>query len=271
MNSMAQERVAWHPAFCEAIKLELKDYLDLLEIEYEHPLTTEPLKIDVLIIKKLSDTQIDKSIGRIFKAVNVIEYKSPTDYMAIEDYYKVCAYANLYAALNEIGINKMSVTLVGSKYPRKLISHLRNELGYTITQSAQGIYYIEGGTLAAQIINRVQIDEEEAFWLKSLGNDLSAQGFVSVWERSETENTQAKAYMNVIMTANAESVKEANMSKTTLRQVLEENGVAQEFREEGKVEVAVSIIEELKVPVEEAMRILRLPEKYREKILISLQ
>ena len=42
-------RIAWHPAFVQAIQQELEDYLDVLTFESEHQLTTEPLKIDVLI------------------------------------------------------------------------------------------------------------------------------------------------------------------------------------------------------------------------------
>ena len=42
-------RISWHPAFIQAIQLELEDYLDVLTFETEHQLTTEPLKIDVLI------------------------------------------------------------------------------------------------------------------------------------------------------------------------------------------------------------------------------
>ena len=49
---MRQKRIAWHPAFREAIKAELIDFLDVLTFEAEHVLNTEPLKVDILIIKK---------------------------------------------------------------------------------------------------------------------------------------------------------------------------------------------------------------------------
>ena len=42
--------VAWHPAFVEAIKLELEEYEDVLEFYPEYQLTTEPLRIDCIII-----------------------------------------------------------------------------------------------------------------------------------------------------------------------------------------------------------------------------
>ena len=53
-------RISWHPAFIQAFQLELEDYLEVLTFESEHQLTTEPLKIDVLIIKKEKNVVIDK-------------------------------------------------------------------------------------------------------------------------------------------------------------------------------------------------------------------
>ena len=38
-------RIPWHPAFVEAIQLELQDYADFLEFKTEFQLTSEPLKI----------------------------------------------------------------------------------------------------------------------------------------------------------------------------------------------------------------------------------
>ncbi|MDR3182318.1 MAG: hypothetical protein LBT89_05235, partial [Planctomycetaceae bacterium] len=84
----SMERIAWHPAFVQAIQLELADYKDVLEYESEYQLTSEPLKIDVLIIKKRSNVVIKKNIGQIFKQCNVVEYKSPDDRFTIWDYHK---------------------------------------------------------------------------------------------------------------------------------------------------------------------------------------
>ncbi|MDR1268255.1 MAG: hypothetical protein LBK82_01910, partial [Planctomycetaceae bacterium] len=64
-------RTVWHPAFFGAIRLELSDYWDVLEFEAESQLTSEPLKIDVLIIKKIRHVDIQKNIGKIFRDRNV--------------------------------------------------------------------------------------------------------------------------------------------------------------------------------------------------------
>jgi hypothetical protein len=43
------EKIHWHPAFFQAIQLELADYRDILEFKYEYQLTSEPLRVDTLI------------------------------------------------------------------------------------------------------------------------------------------------------------------------------------------------------------------------------
>jgi hypothetical protein len=71
-------KLQWHPAFFQAIQVELFDYRDYLEFTYEYHLTSEPLRIDLLIIKKKEDVVIHKNIARIFRTDNILEYKSPT-------------------------------------------------------------------------------------------------------------------------------------------------------------------------------------------------
>ncbi|MDR0562115.1 MAG: hypothetical protein LBG73_05445 [Spirochaetaceae bacterium] len=75
---MAEDRIAWHPALLPALQLTFEQYLDALDIQHEQPLNTEPLRIDALIIKKIRDMVIDNPITRIWRRVNVFEYKSPS-------------------------------------------------------------------------------------------------------------------------------------------------------------------------------------------------
>jgi hypothetical protein len=68
------EKLQWHPAFLQAIQLELIEYKDFLEFKYEYQLATEPLRVDLLIIKKSPGMAIDKNIARIFKSDNIVEF-----------------------------------------------------------------------------------------------------------------------------------------------------------------------------------------------------
>jgi hypothetical protein len=93
------QRIPWHPSFAAALQLELQGYADVLDFNIEYQLTDEPLKIDVLIVKKTQPVAIEKNIGAIFAGHNIIEYKSPKDYLSIDDFYKVKAYTYLYKVL----------------------------------------------------------------------------------------------------------------------------------------------------------------------------
>jgi hypothetical protein len=134
ISPQERDRIDWHPAFIEAIKMELDEYGKDLEFIPEHQLTTGPLRIDVVIIKKNSDTPIKKNIATIFRKENIVEYKSPNDYVSIDDYYKVYGYACLYASLNKIPITNLTVSFIKSRYPKKLLEHLKKKRGYTVAE-----------------------------------------------------------------------------------------------------------------------------------------
>jgi len=93
---------AAEPAFVEAIQLELGVYGDSLEFCPEYPLTSEPLKIDCVVVKKAKELVIEKNIAIMFRDVNLLEYKSPSGYVSVADFYKVYGYACLYASFEAI-------------------------------------------------------------------------------------------------------------------------------------------------------------------------
>lgn len=139
-----REMLQWHPAFYASIQIEFVDEADKLIFESEHQLGTKPKEIDVLIIKKNSDDRIHKNIGRIFRKHNIVEYKSPKDYLSVDDFYKVFGYAYFYKAdtskENQIPIEDITITFVCHKYPRKLMQHLREVRKLHIVKQEKGIF-----------------------------------------------------------------------------------------------------------------------------------
>jgi hypothetical protein len=77
------ELIQWHPVFAVALKLELREYKEYLDITEEYQLNAKPLVVDVLIIKKLTDKKILVNIAEIFETHNLVEYKSPSHYLSI--------------------------------------------------------------------------------------------------------------------------------------------------------------------------------------------
>ena len=56
-------KLKWHPAFVQALRQELFDYRDSLEFKCEYQLTSEPLRIDLVIVKKPRETLIKSNRG----------------------------------------------------------------------------------------------------------------------------------------------------------------------------------------------------------------
>lgn len=122
--------IRWHPGFYGAAELELISDQDVLEFQREYILGKEPVRMDLLIIKKLADVRIENEIGRIFKKYNVVEYKSPEDGLSIDDYYKTVGYACLYKGLgdrvNQIPAEEVTVSIFRENHPRELFEELIN-------------------------------------------------------------------------------------------------------------------------------------------------
>jgi hypothetical protein len=169
---MAEEkkRVHWHPAFRQAIRAEFGDYADALEFHDEFALNTEPLRIDVLIIKKKHGVEIVRNIGRIFRAVNVVEYKSPAGGVSVADYNKVMAYAYLYMSLHGLAVDGITVTIVQNAYPKALVGYLRSVCKFSVTENYSGIYYVEGSSPPIQIIVGRKLSKDDGLLLRTLAS-----------------------------------------------------------------------------------------------------
>ena len=221
--------IKWHPAFVEAIQLELEEYKDFLEFYPECQLTDEPLQIDCIVIKKEKDVVIKKNIATIFREVNIVEYKSPDDYVSIADFYKVYAYACLYASLNNISITSLTITFIESHYPKKLLKHLKEIRNYTVEKSSHGIYNLIGDILPIQMIDNRKLSVDENLWLKNLSDKLDPLAVIKISDEVKLQDKTARirAYMNVIAKANFQAIEEVmNMGSPakSLDEVFERTG-----------------------------------------------
>jgi len=237
-DDASHDKLQWHPAFVEALQLELEAYRDALEFFPEYQLTAGPLKIDCVVVKKAKDVVIKKNIAAIFREWNLLEYKSPDDYVSVEDFYKVYGYACLYAWIEKAPINSLTMSFVESRYPGKLIKHLREVRSYTVEETSAGIYTIQGDILPIQMIDSRQLSAGENLWLKSLSNrlDLSAFEQISAGIARQGKTARITAYRDAITNANAEIVQEAIQMGTrlTLKQVLEDAGWLAEWEANGE-------------------------------------
>ena len=222
-NSIAtsDKKLQWHQAFYANIQIEFEDFADLLIFENEHHLGTQPKRIDVLIIKKENDTPITKNIGQIFRKHNIIEYKSPDDYISINDYYLVYGYACLYKSDDSrdehISINDITITFVSRSFPKKLVKHLKKVHNYDVQFIEKGIYYVKGDLIPIQLIVTKNLTDEQNLWLHNLTNDIHdptvVDRLIFEYDKHQKDN-RYKSVMDILVHANKDSFKEvSNMCK----------------------------------------------------------
>ena len=216
-RSSEKKPFQWHPANYAGLQIEFEDEKEYLSFEDEHQLGTKPMAIDILIIKNTEGYKVKKNIGRIFKKYNIIEYKSPDDYLSIDDFYKVYGYTCFYKAdtptVNQIEVNELTITFISRKYPRKLLRHLELERGFTIQKIESGIYYIVGDAIPLQFIVANKLSQTENLWLKGLTNQLQNYELTAALTKDYYEHKQNTLYesvMDIIMRANKKQFEEAN-------------------------------------------------------------
>ena len=240
-------RLAWHPAFLQAIKHELFEYRDSLEFRYEYQLADDPLRIDLVIVKKLKNLAIDKNIARIFKSDNLIEYKSPDDYLSVKDFLKAYAYANFYAATaSGADFSDMSLTFVESRHPRVLLKYLTKERRYQAEEISRGIYTVSGDYMPIQVIELKRLPETDNLWLNSLTKDLQASNLDAILEIANQRKAEMPldVYLGLLSRINPETFVEVmNMATRTKKkprrsfeEVFTEAGLIPEWKARGKAE-----------------------------------
>ncbi len=203
-----QDNIQWHPAFCSAVELELREYKKYLTYEREHNLGRMPLKIDLLIIKKRRDVIIKNDIADFFLGNNILEYKSPGDDVNAGTFYKALSYACLYkaeAGAADIFDADTTVSIVREEKPVKLLAQLGEK--YFVTRKKAGIYRIDGMIFPIQILVTKELARESHVWITSLTRTLSREDARELLDNcaglgSDEDRRNADSVVNVASEAN---------------------------------------------------------------------
>ena len=240
-------KIQWHMAFTAAFQIELIDDADKLQYIAEYQLARKPMSVDLVIIKNQTKDKLSKNIGHIFKKHNLVQYKSPEDYLSIRAFYKTYGYACFYLADSEEHISPEEVTLtyVCNRYPYKLFRYLELKKRLTKRKYGEGIYYFEGDQFAIQVLITKELSKEENYWMQSLRSDLKAGGelreFIERYD-SHKMSEMYKAVANAVLRANwIELEKEKNMCEA-LRELFKDEleDAGNNGRNEGKIEKIIS-------------------------------
>lgn len=211
-------RVNWHEAATCALQIELQDYADILEYMEEYILGKNSYRIDLLVIKKLTDQVIPKNIALIFKSFNLFEIKGIGSTVGIDSYYKTIGYAGLLidqsGKKGQYSCLDVSLTLLSYHYPRKLMKHLQEERKLSIEKISLGIYHINKETFNIQIIVTKELPAEENLYLRCLTDKLYREGLAAKLVddyRQHRKQEVYSRYMCQVAAANKESKEDIHM------------------------------------------------------------
>jgi ADP-ribose pyrophosphatase YjhB (NUDIX family) len=221
-----KNRTSWHAPFIGSLHLELWAYRNAITIIPEVSLTSEPLVIDGIVIKKAPRVVIEKNLARIFRQYNIIEFKGPESSFSTWDFLKCEAYVYLYAALKGVPLRDLTLTIIEAHYPRELVRYLKEERELKVKEAFPGIYYIEEGVIPMQVIVTGELAEEENLFLRNLRREVKAESLLRVFSetREKLRNPAVQAYMYALVEANAGSMEEVEKMELTEkdRKVLKE-------------------------------------------------
>ena len=215
---LPRHRVNWHEAAACAVQIELRDYEHMLDFQTEYILGHNSYRIDLLVIRKLSDLPIFKNIARNFKTYNLFEVKGFHSSLSVSSYYKTIGYAGIL--IDQISGSKqyssLDVTLsfLAFRYPQKLVKHLREERHLTVANPSPGVYDISNETFITQIIVTRELPPEENLYLRCLTGDLQDTALVRRLAEDYTihkEQDIYTRYLHQLATANTKTKGERPM------------------------------------------------------------
>ena len=264
--------IRWHPGFYAGLGFELRKYRDVLNFDAEHVLSKEPVKMDLLIIKKVKDLIIENPIGEIFRQYNVIEYKSPEDSITIDDFYKTIGYACLYKGygktVNAIDAAELTISLFRHMYPGKLFDDLKN-VGAMIEVKYPGVYYISGIiNIPIQIIAVSELDDESFSALRVLtrnAKEKDVKRFISesIDIDSVMDKQDVDAVLQVSVSANTD-LYEKIRRETTMCEALREL-----MKDEIQADVDKAVEEAVEKAVDKTERETRIKTRFEDGMSID--
>ena len=261
-----KDKTYWHDAFFEALQLELHQYLEALKFVYEHQLSKQALIVDVLVIRKEHDITIEKNIGKIFRAINLFEFKSEKDGLTVDDYNKVMGYGYLYASSSHAHVSDITISFAVTVHPRNLLNYLEHDRKFKVTLSDDGIYRIDGDTFPVQILESKKLSPDKNLFIKNLRSNLDmaeAQRTVDAYkELKEFESKNAYIYRlagaNPAVFRELMAVNDTAIREVVVRALAEEGGWLKEHDQARDIEKAKKMLK-LDIPAEKVAEAMELP------------
>lgn len=202
-------QLKYHYGFYAAAHVAYHAVRGELEFLQEQELGVEPVRLDMLIIKRNGIKPLEDPIGSFFRKYNILEYKSPEDTLNIDDFIKTQGYACFYKAqgkvVNEIPCDELTISVFRHTFPRKLFASLAGT-GRGVENPYPGIYHVAGPlTFPAQVVVTSQLPAGSYTAFKILARGAGREDVIRFMEsRGAYDPEDVRAILRISIATNQE-------------------------------------------------------------------
>lgn len=278
----ATPRSDWHAGFEALLRIETHKYEDKVHIITEEEIGVIPPRTDFVIMVEDEEVVFDKAIFKIFRKINILEYKNPYDSLNERVIRKVCGYANLYIGVAEHegdrSSDQVTITIFRAVKNPELFAKMEQE-GKLVRDDVSGIYHVNGIVdLPFQIIITGELEGDEYAAYRAL-TDGAAEVDVEriIQEIGKEKDDSLKEYYGVLIKLIIEKnpqfievVRRDSAMEDVLMEIVKDRvdekvseKVNEKERETKSLDIS-SLMTNLKLTLEQAMDALNIPQSQRE-------
>ena len=277
----ATPRSDWHAGFEALLRIETYKYGDKVHIRTEEEIGEVPPRADFVILVEDEEVDLEKAIFKIFRRVNILEYKNPHDSLNERVIRKICGYANLYIGVAEhegdVETSQVTISIFRAVKTPELFAEMEKN-GTLVRDEIPGIYHVQGITdLPFQIIITGELEGAEYAAYRALTDKAEEADVEQIIDAAnDEEDDKVKEHygvlLNLVMEKNERYI-ELLRRDTAMRNVLME--IVQDDVNEriSSAEVAKeqqtkaldirNLMNNLKLTLEQAMDALGIPQTDR--------
>ena len=237
-----------------------------------------PPRTDFVVLVEDEQVEFEKEIFKIFRKINILEYKNPHDALNERVIRKVCGYANLYIGTaeheGERPAEQVTVSVFRAVKNPELFREME-ESGTLVRSKTPGIYQVRGIVdLPFQIVITSELRGEEYAAYRALTDRADALDVGQIIEESgkETDDTLKEHYrvlIRLVIEKNPqfiEVIRRDSAMEDILMEIVKDrvDERVNAERMETKVLDISNLMTNLKFTVEQAMDALNIPAAQRE-------
>lgn len=274
----ATPRSDWHAGFEALLRIETHKYEDKVHIITEEEIGVIPPRTDFVIMVEDEELVFDKAIFKMFRKINILEYKNPYDSLNERVIRKVCGYANLYIGVAEHEgdrpSDQVTITIFRAAKNPELFAKMEQE-GTLVRDDVPGIYHVNSIVdLPFQIIITGELEGDEYAAYRAL-TDRATEVDVEriIQEIGKEKDDTLKEYYGVLIKLIIEKnpqfievVRRDSAMEDVLMEIVKEkvDEKVNEKEQETKSLDISSLMTNLKLTLEQAMDALNIPPSQRE-------